>query len=40
LQVIAEGVETEERRGFLTRIGCHAFQVTFSADRVLWTNSS
>ena len=26
LPVIAEGVETEQQREFLTRIGCHAFQ--------------
>jgi EAL domain-containing protein (putative c-di-GMP-specific phosphodiesterase class I) len=26
LPVIAEGVETEQQRDFLTRIGCHAFQ--------------
>jgi diguanylate cyclase (GGDEF)-like protein/PAS domain S-box-containing protein len=26
LSVMAEGVETEEQRGFLTGLGCHAFQ--------------
>ena len=26
LPVIAEGIETEEQRDFLTRLGCHAFQ--------------
>jgi EAL domain-containing protein (putative c-di-GMP-specific phosphodiesterase class I) len=26
LPVIAEGVENEEQREFLMRIGCHAFQ--------------
>jgi EAL domain-containing protein (putative c-di-GMP-specific phosphodiesterase class I) len=26
LPVIAEGVETEQQREFLTRLGCHAFQ--------------
>ena len=24
--MIAEGVETEEQRGFLAGLGCHAFQ--------------
>jgi EAL domain-containing protein (putative c-di-GMP-specific phosphodiesterase class I) len=26
LSVIAEGVETEEQRGYLAAIGCHSFQ--------------
>ena len=26
LSVIAEGVESEEQRGFLAGLGCHAFQ--------------
>jgi EAL domain-containing protein (putative c-di-GMP-specific phosphodiesterase class I) len=26
ISVIAEGVETEEQRGFLAALGCHAFQ--------------
>jgi EAL domain-containing protein (putative c-di-GMP-specific phosphodiesterase class I) len=26
LSVVAEGVETEEQRGFLAALGCHAFQ--------------
>jgi EAL domain-containing protein (putative c-di-GMP-specific phosphodiesterase class I) len=26
LPVIAEGVETEQQREFLNRLGCHAFQ--------------
>jgi EAL domain-containing protein (putative c-di-GMP-specific phosphodiesterase class I) len=26
LSVIAEGIETEEQREFLTRLGCHTFQ--------------
>jgi EAL domain-containing protein (putative c-di-GMP-specific phosphodiesterase class I) len=26
LSVVAEGVETDEQRDFLTRIGCHSFQ--------------
>jgi EAL domain-containing protein (putative c-di-GMP-specific phosphodiesterase class I) len=26
LSVVAEGVETEEQRGFLAGLGCHSFQ--------------
>jgi diguanylate cyclase (GGDEF)-like protein/PAS domain S-box-containing protein len=47
LSVIAEGVETEEQRDFLVRLGCHAFQgflfsraIPLDVFEKQWLNSS
>jgi diguanylate cyclase (GGDEF)-like protein/PAS domain S-box-containing protein len=47
LSVIAEGVETEEQRGFLAGLGCHSFQgflfshpLPLSEFQVFWENYS